>query len=105
MRARGVEPDAGTQRIAGESAQELTSMRKVELTRRVQCQDDAYAQHAVWELFSALCERGVVEPCHVAAMRPAARRMEQGEGIVVADERRYLANYWSAEQRLLSGDG
>jgi hypothetical protein len=33
-------------------------------------------------------------------MRPAAKRVERGEGAALPDERRYLASFWSAHQRL-----
>ena len=81
-------------------------MRTAELKRRQQANGDSEKygseadQRAAWELFSTLCENGVVEWYQVNAMRAAARRYETGEAPSMPDERRHHANFLVALQRV-----
>ena len=106
MQRRGVMPDGETERIIELPAADLSAMRTAELKRRQQANGDSEKygseadQRAAWELFSTLCENGVVEWYQVNAMRAAARRYETGEAPSMPDERRHHANFLVALQRV-----
>ena len=97
MGQRGVRPDASTRRLAEHTEEELSRMRTAELRYRMRIDDD---DANAWELFSRLVDLGLVQPGQVAAMAPAVRRVERGDGPSLPDEHRHLANYFHAKAQM-----
>ena len=105
MLERGVAPDERTEKIVHRSIASVSAMRTAELLRLLRRQQaaDSYARRAAWTLFSALCERGVVDHYQIDAMRQEAQTARDavlgGGASLVPDEQRFLANY----ERALAG--